>query len=638
MKRERFEALSAKAEVLSERNPSAYKAYLVVMALGAYAYILLILLVLLVLLGLLVYLMMHSRKLHAGVLQIGFGLLVVIWCIVRALWVRVPPPDGLRLTVENAPELIKEVEKIRTAVGAPPVKEVVMDLSFNASVMQVPLLGILGWHRNYLTIGLPLMLSLSADQLRAVLAHEFGHLSGAHGKFAVWTYRLRASWERVIQSFSESGSKMTFVFLPFYKWFAPRFVAYSMVIGRKQEFEADRMAGAVAGSEVMVNALVRTAVYGEYLDSSFWRKLFRRAEAESKAPAAVQEMIADLEGQRSPEDASFKVGRALAEVQEGYDTHPTLGARIASLRGGGEPAGADEVERITADALAAAPDAARVLLGSAFDKVVAALGDNWQRDVAPVWEARHKELAEERTQLAELETRAAAGVLSQADQWKRAALVEDLEGGLKALPFYQAILNGKPDSHEAAFAVGRLLLEQKDQSGEDFVKRVMAEIPDSRPAGCQLLAKFHYELGNVDEARRWRMSADDEYEDAVNLEQEKGVLVAGDKLLPHTLDSSEVAELRKQIEDLKIAGSVYYIRKQLRQAKDQTCDMVVITRKCSWWRMADSPGEQKKDQDLFEQVMKAVHFRPDVRVFFVRDKSLIKRVSRVANAAIFVTQ
>jgi len=53
-------------------------------------------------------------------------------------------------------------------------------------VVQSPREGIVGWPRNYLLIGLPLMKTLSVDQFEAVLAHELGHVARGHGKVSNW--------------------------------------------------------------------------------------------------------------------------------------------------------------------------------------------------------------------------------------------------------------------------------------------------------------------------------------------------------------------------------------------------------------------------------------------------------------------
>jgi Zn-dependent protease with chaperone function len=56
----------------------------------------------------------------------------------------------------------------------------------NASVVQIPRLGVFGWSRNYLTVGVPLLDAVTPEQFEAVLAHELGHLARAHGRFRTW--------------------------------------------------------------------------------------------------------------------------------------------------------------------------------------------------------------------------------------------------------------------------------------------------------------------------------------------------------------------------------------------------------------------------------------------------------------------
>jgi Zn-dependent protease with chaperone function len=130
----------------------------------------------------------------------GWKLMLVLGCaslmfsLLRALWMRPEAPRGLAVTEKEAPRLFELIEKVRRKTGAPRPDRVLIDGELNAAVWQQPRLGLLGWHRNHLVLGLPLMMGLSTRQLGAVLAHEFGHLRGAHGKLGQWIYRTRRSW------------------------------------------------------------------------------------------------------------------------------------------------------------------------------------------------------------------------------------------------------------------------------------------------------------------------------------------------------------------------------------------------------------------------------------------------------------
>jgi Zn-dependent protease with chaperone function len=143
--------------------------------------------------------------------------------VARAMWVRLDPPKGRPITTYDASELFELIDKLRRSLGAPRFHHVLITDEFNAAVVQTPQLGLLGWYRNTLLIGLPLMKALTRQQLAAVLAHEFGHLAGGHGRLGNWIYRLRFGWVRLAQALQERRSLGSFAFRPFFKWYAPYF-------------------------------------------------------------------------------------------------------------------------------------------------------------------------------------------------------------------------------------------------------------------------------------------------------------------------------------------------------------------------------------------------------------------------------
>src|SRR4029078_11357063 len=103
------------------------------------------------------------------------------------------------LSREQAPKLFAVLEEIRTALNCSPFHHVLLIGEHNAAVVQVPRLGVFGWHRNYLLIGLPLLQSLGPDEFKAVMAHEFAHSSRGHGSFGNWLYRMRRSWDQIFE-------------------------------------------------------------------------------------------------------------------------------------------------------------------------------------------------------------------------------------------------------------------------------------------------------------------------------------------------------------------------------------------------------------------------------------------------------
>ena len=91
-----------------------------------------------------------------------------------------------------------EIRRVLTSIEVPRVDHVLITDELNAAILQLPSLGIFGWHRNYLMIDLPLMKSLTREQFKAVLAHELSHLAKGHGIESHSIYRQRLRWSRLV--------------------------------------------------------------------------------------------------------------------------------------------------------------------------------------------------------------------------------------------------------------------------------------------------------------------------------------------------------------------------------------------------------------------------------------------------------
>lgn len=139
-----------------------------------------------------------------------------------------------------------------------------------------------GWQINYLVVGLPMLRALTPAQFRAVLAHEVGHLSGKHGSFSGWIYRLRRSWEEVRVRVHQERRYASFLFEPFLNWYAPYLNAYSFVLARAQEYQADAYSVELTGKETAAVTLARIAAKSCKLDEEFWPGFFRQSKEQSR--------------------------------------------------------------------------------------------------------------------------------------------------------------------------------------------------------------------------------------------------------------------------------------------------------------------------------------------------------------------
>ena len=238
------------------------------MLLG-YGYLGLVLVVALALTVGVVLFIVHGGR-GAGTFKIALVLIIFLFGILRSLWVKIEGPQGLPLSKERAPELWREVETIADRLNAPRPDQILLDEDFNASASQWPRFGVFGGYRSALSLGLPLLAGLSPDEARGVIAHEFGHFSGKHGRFGVWIYRVNATWQQMLINLGNS-----IVFTTFIQWFQPRFAATSFAIRRQHEYEADRAAAEIVGAPTVAATLSRLDALGEHQHRVFWEPFER---------------------------------------------------------------------------------------------------------------------------------------------------------------------------------------------------------------------------------------------------------------------------------------------------------------------------------------------------------------------------
>jgi Zn-dependent protease with chaperone function len=111
--------------------------------------------------------------------------------VVRAFFVDYPEPEGRKILPGEAPQLFQIVEDLRRQLKAPPVSGIYITTQFNAGISYRPHRGLLGRNEVTLSLGFPLLAALNAAQIRAVLAHEFGHYIRHHGRVSSFLRKIR---------------------------------------------------------------------------------------------------------------------------------------------------------------------------------------------------------------------------------------------------------------------------------------------------------------------------------------------------------------------------------------------------------------------------------------------------------------
>ena len=564
----------------------------------------------------------------AAFVWITIPLVALAAVVLRALWVRLPPPDGVRLTRRDAPDLFALLQELRRELRAPRLHQVWVDDGFNASVAQTPRLGILGPYRNTLVVGLPLLQGLLPEELRAVLAHELGHISRRHGRTSAWVYRLRETWERVLVHLESAGHWGVVLFRPFFRWYVPRFEHASLALARAHELEADRASVRAVGVETTASALARSAVGGAFLAERFWPELWEQAQHDPVPPRPHALVGRPLREAGENENAERWLTEALAAGQESESTHPTLRTRLVAL--GLDP------HRVRPRPATVSVSAATAILGpDLVTSLVATLDERWREEAEWVWQAQNEEAREAEARLAELESQGSWRDLPPDDVQTYARLVSRLRSLADAHPVWERVLELEPDSGEALLALGELAAERGDPRARALLERAAEAEPILAPTALATLAAALAKQGHDDDAVETGRRATAVQQQLEQAHAERSHLTPADRLAPHGLPDDAVARITVVLDREEVARA--YLARKATEALDDHYPVFVIgyVRRGRVWRYERRGASDRLRDALFEALGEEVP-GPFWLVDVTEDAGLLHRRLRGVDGACVV--
>lgn len=210
----------------------------------------------------------------------SFGILVLIFLLKFIFQTRKVDRSHLQeITRTDEPELFKLVYEIATQVGTQIPKKIYLSFDVNAAVfydssfwsMFFPV-------KKNLLIGMGLINTVSKEELKAILAHEFGHFSQRTMKVGSYVYNVNnvifnmlydnESYNQLVEKWSSiHGFLSIFVVIAVkinqvIQWLLK--IMYQIIninymsLSREMEFHADEIAANITGCQPLKNALLRT--------------------------------------------------------------------------------------------------------------------------------------------------------------------------------------------------------------------------------------------------------------------------------------------------------------------------------------------------------------------------------------------
>jgi Zn-dependent protease with chaperone function len=482
-----FEAMVQRLESESARAPRTYLVKVALLAALGFAILALLVGIaasgLLLLVGLALAMVLKGGAMWLWLLKLGkLGLLLAIplWLLVKssvqALFTRLPKPQGREITRKEAPALYAALDDMRRRLKGPRFHHVLIDDEMNAAVVQRPAFGLFGWPRNYLILGLPLLEGLQPDEALAVVAHEYGHLAGAHGRFGAYIYRLRNTWG-TIQDMAAGwrgwGGRLLGRLVA---WYAPYFNAYTFVLARANEYQADSAAAELVGAPAAARALKRFHVTSGQHDT-FIHTTFEAMREQPAPPRDFAQQWAEHAVQAPARAQALQwLQAALDRAPRSMDTHPTLRLRLQALLPHEETDGTTPPDALEGASAAAA------WFGPLADRLRDEQQRQWVERVAEPWGERHAQWQQRRARLNEL---AALPAPDTSEQLELLRLRADFEPEHDHVAAFEAFNAQHADHALGLFLEGSHRLDRDDEHGLALLDRAMALDADAIKPGCE---------------------------------------------------------------------------------------------------------------------------------------------------------
>ncbi len=279
--------------------------------------------------GLLLYLpyaeYVYAERVH---IKLALGCVLVSGGIIKGC-VFVPrpkfEPPGPELSASDEPALFAMIREIAGQMSTAMPKHVYLIPDVNAFVAEVG--GFMGiGSKRVMGIGVGLLNVDNVSELKATIAHEFGHYAGGDTKLGGFVYRTRAAIGGVLQTLGDHWMSKPF------EWYGNLFLRVSFSVSRRQELEADRASIRIAGLDAHVNGLEREA-RGGLLFGSFVRSEVVPLTDAGFHPdnlfAGFRDYAVELERQGAHEEIDQLIA---SRETDPYDTHPAHTDRIAFAR------------------------------------------------------------------------------------------------------------------------------------------------------------------------------------------------------------------------------------------------------------------------------------------------------------------
>lgn len=267
------------------------------------------------------------------VLIAAYGALLVFgYATIRGFLVRGGgAPFGVVAHRGHHQKLFTLIREVAEKVGARPLDEIVLVPTARVGVAEETALYLPpGFGKRKMVIGMAALSFLTLDQMRSVLAHEFGHFSHKDTFFIRWIYRVHIGFDNLV----EEMTTVSYFFLNPFFWIFRLYVWFyawvAAAFDRYQEYRADRFAVNAYGRDIFAQMMVAVHLEGTFFNEVGMSEVFESMRQRRPVNNVYHFVgVARREFARESEQGIRKIlGSIMHEKAGAFDSHPSLGERL----------------------------------------------------------------------------------------------------------------------------------------------------------------------------------------------------------------------------------------------------------------------------------------------------------------------
>lgn len=272
--------------------------------------------------------LMADRYYPKVLLLIVLGGLAALWTVAKILLHKVPlefiEAMSKEVTRAEAPELWHSVDEAARRLQTNPPDHILIGMNLSFYVTELAVIHNHGkTEGRTLFMSLPLLRSLTKDEVVAVIGHELGHFMGDDTRMTRDFYPLKYKVGATMEALSRAGA-VGWPSFQFLNLFTYAFSETEQATSRAREFLADQKGASVASAAIAGRALVKYHILVE----AFEHGLTRVAQ-DGVSPLAVS--LTQLAKESVVQKEEFWKHLFDASLMHPLDSHPKLIDRLEAL-------------------------------------------------------------------------------------------------------------------------------------------------------------------------------------------------------------------------------------------------------------------------------------------------------------------